>query len=91
MTWMQKQRRLVQRFQHEGLTMKPECPVPAQILKAAAKAPGCRIEELVYLFPDVTWIQVVHEVNRLNRNDQFTPDVRRPRPLYRQGRAMLSY
>ena len=51
--------------------MKVESTVTGRILEAVANAPGYRIEELVYLFPDLTWSQVFHEVNRLSRNGQL--------------------
>jgi len=47
--------------------MKLDSTLSNRILKAVADAP-CRIEELVYSFPDVTWNQVFYEVNRLSRN-----------------------
>jgi len=51
--------------------MKLELTLTDRILEAVAKAPGCRIEELVYVFPDFTWNQVFYEVNRLSRNGQL--------------------
>ena len=47
--------------------MKLESTLSDRILKAVADEP-CRIEELVYSFPDVSWNQVFYEVNRLSRN-----------------------
>jgi len=47
--------------------MKLESTLSDRILEAVADEP-CRIEELVYSFPDVSWNQVFYEVNRLNRN-----------------------
>ncbi len=50
--------------------MKLDSTLSNRILKAVADAP-CRIEELVYVFPDFTWNQVFHEVNLLSRNGQL--------------------
>lgn len=36
-----------------------------RILESISKAPGCRMDDLVSLFPDLTWNQVLLEVNRL--------------------------
>jgi len=55
---------------NRGLAMALESTLTDRILEAVAKAP-CRIEELVYFFPDVTWNQVFHEVNRLSRNGRL--------------------
>jgi len=54
-----------------GLAMKPESPLTERILEAVVKAPGCRIDELVNLFPDSTWNQIFREVNRLSQNGQL--------------------
>ncbi|MEW6245430.1 MAG: hypothetical protein AB1555_01840 [Nitrospirota bacterium] len=51
--------------------MKQESTLTARILEAVHKRLGCRIEELVSLFPDHTWNQVFREVNRLSRNRQL--------------------
>lgn len=51
--------------------MKPESALAARILETVNKRPGCRIEELVSLFPDHAWNQVFREVNRLSRNRQL--------------------
>jgi hypothetical protein len=52
--------------------MKPESTVPDRILEAVAKEPSCRIDDLVTHFPDLTWIQVFIEVNRLSLNGQLS-------------------
>ena len=51
--------------------MKLESTLTDRILKAVSEAPGCRIEEVVYQFPDVTWNQVFREVTRLARIGQL--------------------
>ena len=47
--------------------MNQECPLIDRILEAVDKMPGCRIEELASLLPDLTWYQVFREVDRLSR------------------------
>ena len=37
------------------------------ILEAIARLPGCRIEEVLSLHPDLTWNQVFAEIDRLSR------------------------
>jgi hypothetical protein len=39
-----------------------------RILEAVTKAPGCRLEDLVSLFPGLTRNQVFCEVKRLSQN-----------------------
>jgi hypothetical protein len=51
--------------------MKPESTISDRILEAVSQTPGCRIEEVVYQFPDLTWNQVFREVTRLSRNGQL--------------------
>jgi len=51
--------------------MKPESTLTDRILEAVSEAPGCRIEEVVCQFPDLTWKQVFHELARLSRNGQL--------------------
>ena len=36
-----------------------------RIFESISKAPGCRMDDLVALFPDLTWNQVLREVNQL--------------------------
>lgn len=42
-----------------------------RILEAVSKAPGCRIEDVVGQFPDLTWNQIFRELGRLTRNRQL--------------------
>lgn len=51
--------------------MKPESTLTDRILEVVDKTPACRLEELVYLFPDLTWNQVFREVTRLSTNGQL--------------------
>lgn len=51
--------------------MKLESTLTDRILEAVSEAPGCRIEEVVCQFPDLTWNQIFHEVTRLSRNGQL--------------------
>jgi hypothetical protein len=51
--------------------MKPDPTLAHRILEALARTPDCRIEELVYRFPALTWNQVFHEVNCLSRSGQL--------------------
>jgi hypothetical protein len=51
--------------------MTLESTLSDRILEAVSDAPGCRIEEVVRQFPDLTWKQVFHEVARLSRNGQL--------------------
>jgi hypothetical protein len=41
----------------EDSAMKPEATLTDRILKAVSGAPGCRIEEVICQFPDLTWNQ----------------------------------
>ena len=51
--------------------MTLESTLSDRILEAVSDAPGCRIEEVVCQFPDLTWKQVFREVARLSRNGQL--------------------
>ena len=51
--------------------MKPEPTLTDRILKAVSEAPGCRIEDVIEQFPDLTWNQMFHELGRLSRNRQL--------------------
>ena len=51
--------------------MTLESTLSDRILEAVSDAPGCRIEEVVRQFPDLTWKQVFREVARLSRNGQL--------------------
>jgi len=51
--------------------MKPESTLTDRILEAVSEAPGCRIEEVVCQFPDLTWNQVFRELARLSRNGRL--------------------
>jgi len=47
-----------------------ESTLTDRILEAVSKAPGCRIEDVVGLFPDLTWNRIFRELGRLSRNRQ---------------------
>jgi hypothetical protein len=47
-----------------------ESTLTDRILEAVSKAPGCRIEDVVDLFPDLTWNRIFRELGRLSRNRQ---------------------
>lgn len=51
--------------------MTRESTLSDRILEAVSDAPGCRIEEVVRQFPDLTCRQVFREVARLSRNGQL--------------------
>ena len=51
--------------------MKLESTLTDRILEVVSEAPGCRIEEVVCQFPDLTWNQVFREVTRLSQNGQL--------------------
>ena len=51
--------------------MKPEPTLTDRILEAVSEAPGCRIEDVVGQFPDLTWNQIFRELGRLSRNRQL--------------------
>ena len=51
--------------------MKPEPTLTDRILEAVSDAPGCRIEDVVGQFPDLTWNQIFRELGRLSRNRQL--------------------
>lgn len=50
--------------------VKLESTLADRILEAVSEAPGCRIEDVVGQFPDLTWNQIFHELGRLSRNRQ---------------------
>ena len=41
--------------------------VADRILDAVGSAPGCQLDDLVLLLPELTWNQVLREVARLSR------------------------
>ncbi len=47
--------------------MSREMDVTERILKAVVKAPGCRMEDVVFGCPDLPWNQIFLEVDRLSR------------------------
>ena len=47
-----------------------ESTLTDRILEAVSKAPGCRIEDVVGNFPDLTWNRIFRELGRLSRNRQ---------------------
>jgi hypothetical protein len=51
--------------------MQSESALTDRIIEAVAKAPDCRIEELVCHFPDLTWSQVFRELDHLSRKGQL--------------------
>lgn len=51
--------------------MEPEYTLADRILETVARMPGCRVEELVFLFRDSTWNDVFIEVNRLSQNGRL--------------------
>jgi len=53
-----------------GNALKLESTLTYRILEAVSKAPGCRIEDVVGLFPDLTWNRIFRELGRLCRNRQ---------------------
>ena len=55
----------------EDSAVKPEPTLTDRILKAVSEAPGCRIEDVIEQFPDLTWNQMFHELGRLSRNRQL--------------------
>jgi hypothetical protein len=50
--------------------VKLESTLTVRILEAVSEAPGCRIEDVVGNFPDLTWNQIFRELGRLSRNRQ---------------------
>ncbi len=51
--------------------VKLESTLADRIMEAVSEAPGCRIEEVVCRFPDLTLNQVFRELARLSRNGQL--------------------
>lgn len=51
--------------------MKPDDTVIAHILDIITHQPGCRIEHLADLLPDLTLRQVVYTLNYLSRKGQL--------------------
>ena len=50
--------------------VKLELTLTNRILEAVSEAPGCRIEDVIGLFPDLTWKRIFRELGRLSRNRQ---------------------
>jgi hypothetical protein len=63
-------RRSITDRQSGGNGLKLEFTLTDRILEAVSKAPGCRIEDVVDLFPDLTWNRIFRELGRLSRNRQ---------------------
>jgi len=55
-------------FQKDGLAMKPHSTLTNRMLDAIAQAPGCRIEELADLFPEITMKEIFYTLGYLSRN-----------------------
>lgn len=51
--------------------MKLDPSIIDRILEAVTRTPGCRVDDLVSLFPGLTWNQVFCEVTRLSLNHQL--------------------
>jgi hypothetical protein len=51
--------------------MKLESALSDRILEVVTRTPSCRVEDLVYHFPDLPWSQVLREVASLSRNNQL--------------------
>lgn len=47
--------------------MAQNATVTDRILDAVSQAPGCLLDELVFVCSDLTWNQVFLEIDRLNR------------------------
>jgi hypothetical protein len=69
---VQKRGEHYRRLPTGDVPMKPKSTVPDRILEAVASEPSCRIDDLVAHFPDLTWIQIFIEVNRLSLNGQLS-------------------
>ena len=48
--------------------MTLECFIGDRIFETVRKYPACQMDDLVSLFPDLTWNQVLLEVNQLRLN-----------------------
>lgn len=64
-------RRSIAGRQRGDSSVKPEPTLTDRILEAVSDAPGCRIEDVVGQFPDLTWNQIFRELGRLSRNRQL--------------------
>jgi hypothetical protein len=53
-----------------GNALELESALTDRILQAVSKTPGCRIEDVIGLFPDLTWNRIFRELGRLSRNRQ---------------------
>jgi hypothetical protein len=51
------------------MTLNPS--ICDRIIESVRETPGCRMEDLVALFPDFTWSQVLWEVNQLHLGHQL--------------------
>jgi hypothetical protein len=45
--------------------------VADQILEAVRRAPGCPLDDLDFSSPELTWNQILLEIDRLNRTGQL--------------------
>ena len=43
----------------------------AQILEAVKIHPECALDELILSLPELSWAEIVHEVDRLSRSGQM--------------------
>jgi hypothetical protein len=64
-------RRSIAGRRREDSAVKLESTLSDRILKAVSETPGCRIEDVVGQFPDLTWNQIFRELGRLSRNRQL--------------------
>jgi len=48
--------------------MKPQSSLTHRILDAIAQAPGCRIEDLAALFPEMTMKEIFYTLGSLSRH-----------------------
>ena len=62
---------LDRRSPNGDIAMKPESTVTDRILEAVAEESSCRVDDLAGHFPDLMWLQVFIEVNRLSLNGQL--------------------
>ena len=47
--------------------MQQELSLADRILQQLARTPGCMLDDLIQDYPDVTWNQILLEVDRLSR------------------------
>ena len=78
-------RRSIARRRRGDSAVKLESTLADRILVAVSEAPGCRVEDVVGQFPELTWNQIFHELGRLSRSGQLRLMLNRRGLTVREG------